>query len=530
MPNTGNESLSRVRFWPALAIVFCSVAIITALQFAPGEQLPAQHRNFASMLVGAVAVLALLLWLAFFSQITIRRRVTLLAVSILVLAMPFAVVDHVEFTGDIEPHVVFRWKKDRAEILQAHREQASRTIQSFGEETESTQSLDAQWPGFRGPDRSGIYRGEPIRTNWTELPPRLLWKQPIGEGHAQIALSGNRAITIEQRGANEAVTCYDARNGAERWVHSYQTRFAETMGGDGPRATPTIDGDKVFSLGASGRLTCLQADTGKVEWEVNILKDDGLANLSWGMSGSPLILRDLVIVSPGGPTSAIGKAVVAYSRDTGEVIWGIGSAQAGYSSPEVAEFDGVEQIIVLEAEGVAGYQSDGSAELWRYAWPTQQGINCSQPILVGSNRVLITAGYTMGSALLEVTRSADDSWQAQPVWEKTTLRGKFSTPIAHEGFIYGLDEGILVCIDLETGRREWKQGRYGHGQLLLAGDALFIQAENGDLAVVAADPKQYRELGRISALEGRTWNTPALAAGRAFVRNHQEMACFDISR
>ena len=530
MLNTGDERPNRLRVWPALAIAIVSAAAIGALRFAPGEQLPLQYRNFLSMLTAAAAVLAMLLWLAFFSRIPVRRRMALLAVSVFVLALPVVVVDHVEFTGDIEPHVVFRWEKDRSEILQAHREQASRMLQASAEKSEPPESLAAEWPGFRGPDRSGVYHGAPIRTNWNEQPPRLLWKQPIGEGHAQIALSGNLAITLEQRGESEAVTCYDARTGGERWVHSYPTHFAETMGGDGPRATPTIDGGKVFALGARGRLTCLQAETGHVEWEVNVLKDEGLANLSWGMSGSPLVLRDLVIVSPGGPTSALGKAVVAYSRHAGEVVWGLGSAPAGYSSPQVVEIDGVEQIILLEAEGVAGYQSDGSAELWRYAWPTQQGINCSQPILVAPNRVLITAGYTMGCALLHVTKGDKDVWNVEPVWKQTTLRGKFSTPIAHRGHVYGLDEGILVCINLETGRREWKQGRYGHGQVLRAGEVLFIQAENGDLAVVAADPEQYRELGRVAALEGRTWNTPALAAGRAFVRNHREMACFDISR
>lgn len=530
VPNRGSEDRGRVRWWPALAITVCAGVIVGALQFAPGERLPVQFRNFGSMLVGALAVLALWLWLALFSNLAPRRRMLLSALSLLGLAISIALVDHVEFTGDLEPHIVFRWERDPAAILQAHRDQVAREARSISVPTTSPENLDAQWSGFRGSDRSGIYRGKPIRSDWAEHPPELLWKQPIGEGYAQIALAGNLAVTIEQRGDREAVVCYDALTGAERWVHSYQTRFAETMGGDGPRATPTIDGGKVFALGATGWLKCLEADTGKVEWEANILKDVGSANLSWGMSGSPLVLRDLVIVSPGGPTGAIGKTVVAHSRHSGDVAWGIGSAAAGYSSPQVAEIDGVEQIVLFDGEGVAGYQSDGTAELWRYAWSTSAGINCSQPIVIGANRVLITAGYAMGSVLLEVTRHDDSSWQVRPVWEQTTLRGKFSTPVVFEGFVYGLDEGILVCIDLETGRRRWKQGRYGHGQILLAQDGLFIQAENGDLVIVAVDPDRHRELGRIPALEGRTWNGPALAAGRAFVRNHREMACFDLSR
>ena len=526
-PDVTDESADRIRVWPALAILVFAGAVIAGLQFAPGEQLPLQYRNFLSMLVGIVGVVALLAWLGLFSRITMRRRLILLAVSLLVLALPVAGIDHVEFTGDLVPSLVFRWESDPLAILRAHRQQASRTIQT-GDPAAPAEDLDAHWPGFRGPDRSGIYRGAAIRTNWTERPPQLLWKQPVGGGYAQMAISGNLAITIEQRGLDEAVTCYDARTGAERWVYTYPTRFSEAMGGDGPRATPTIEDGNVFALGAGGQLACLRADSGSLVWKTNILKDGVLGNASWGMSGSPLILRDLVIVSPGGPTGAIGKALVAYRRDTGEVAWGVGSAPAGYASPTVAQIEGVEQILVLDGEGVSGYRSDGSAELWRYPWATQQGINCSQPIVLGPNRILITAGYTMGSALLEVTKSVDDAWQVRPVWEQTTLRGKFSTPVAHGDHIYGLDEGILVCIDAATGRRKWKRGRYGHGQVLLVGDVLFIQAEDGDLAVVAADSQQYRELGRIAALEGRTWNTPALAAGRAFIRSHREMACFEL--
>jgi len=166
--------------------------------------------------------------------------------------------------------------------------------------------------------------------------------------------------------------------------------------------------------------------------------------------------------------------------------------------------------------------------LWRYPWETMNGINCSQPLPAGNDRVLITAGYVMGSAMLQIQHDQDAGWTVEPIWEERSLRGKFCTPIITDRAIFGLDEGVLVCVDRETGKRLWKRGRYGHGQILLADDVLFIQAEDGDIALVAADPNEYRELARVPVFDSRTWNTPALAAGHAFLRNHREMACVDL--
>lgn len=516
--------------WRAAVIIVAVVAmLILALQFFPGEFLPQQFRNAISIMVSFVGTLALLIWLAVFSRIPARPRAKLLVVAVIVLLIPVAMIRRVEFTGDIVPNFVFRWDPTHLEILEAHRAETARRNESGGEETAVGEDLAANWTSFRGPDRSGICTTTSIRTDWETNPPELLWKQPIGGGYSQFVLSGNLAITIEQRGPEEAVVCYDARSGDERWVHSYECYFTESMGGDGPRASQTIEGDVVYSLGANGRLTCIDINNGEVKWHQDILKDGAAENLKWGMSGSPLLLGEVLVVNPGGPISATGDTLVAYDKATGDVVWGIGEEQAAYASPVVRTIDGVEQILVLEASEVVSYASDGSARLWSFPWETQSGINCSQPIIVTPNRVLITAGYTKGSALLEITRDNQGTWNAEPVWVKSSLRGKFSTPIAHAGHIFGLDEGVLVCIEAETGKRTWKKGRYGHGQMLLVDEVFFIQAEDGDIALVAADPEEYRELGRVPALEGRTWNTPALAAGRAYVRNHREMACFDLS-
>ena len=513
-----------MRRWPAIAILVLAAVSISLLQFTPGEQFPDQFRNFLTIVVSAAAIVGLLVWLALFSRLGARRRAFGIVAALAILAIPVTLVRSVEFTGDIVPSFTFRWDPDPLDILEAHRLQASKAPALDA----PTEDLNADFPAFRGADRSGVYHGAAIRTNWDDEPPKTVWRQPVGEGYAQIVLSGNLAITIEQRGDKEAIVAYDARTGRERWVYDYPTRFSEAMGGDGPRATPTLVDDRVYALGANGHLTCLDVETGEKIWQTNILADPEANNFEWGMAGSPLVLDDLLIVNPGMPHSAAGKALVAYDRKTGEVVWGVGDSAAAYASPVYAEIAGVPQILTLEASGAAGYAADGSGELWRYPWETQSGINCSQPQPAGNDRVLITAGYVMGSTMLQINHDPEKGWSAEPLWEERSLRGKFCTPIITEGAIFGLDEGVLVCIDPETGKRLWKRGRYGHGQLLLAGDVLFIQAEDGDVAVVAADPDEYRELARVAVFDGRTWNTPALAAGRAFLRNHREMACLDL--
>lgn len=514
-----------IRVRPAVIMLSVAVLLIAGLQLFPGEWLPAQFRNVGSLVVGTLAVAGLLVWLAFFSRLPARVRLAAVVIYVAVFAVPYAMIRNIDFTGDMVPHFDFIWEPDPLAALEAHRRQAAESASDALPATD----FGADFPGFRGADRSGVYAGTPIRTNWEANPPELLWRQPIGEGYSQIVVSGNFAVTIEQRGDEETVACYDALTGQELWIHAYPTRFVEGTGGDGPRATPTIVDDVVYALGANGHLTSLNLPTGTRNWQINILAEYESSNLEWGMAGSPLVLNDLIIVNPGAPYSAAGKSLVAYDRHTGELVWAVGDSTAAYSSPVYAEIAGTPQILTLEADSAASYSADGSRELWRYPWVTMNGINCSQPLPISDDRVLITAGYTMGSVLLKITPTDDGTLAATPLWEETSLRGKFATPVVTDEAIFGLDEGVLVAVNLETGKRNWKKGRYGHGQVLLTNGVLFIQCEDGDIALVAADPEEYRELARIPVFPDRTWNTPALAAGHAFIRNHREMACYDLT-
>jgi outer membrane protein assembly factor BamB len=380
------------------------------------------------------------------------------------------------------------------------------------------------WPDFRGPNRDGKYTAMPIRTDWPAQGLTRLWKQPIGLGYASFVTSGGRAFTIEQRRDQEVVAAYDIESGREIWTNGWKGAFTETMGGDGPRATPTYHDGKIYALGALGELRCLDAQNGTVVWRRNILSDNGAENLSWGMSAAPLIVDDKVIVLPGGPR---GRSVAAYDRATGAPIWQSLDDPQAYVSPMLVTLAGTRQILVVSASRAVGVAVEDGRLLWEYPWVTDMGINCAQPLLLGGDRVFLSAGYGKGAAVFEVTRSGD-RFQVRPVWENTRMKNKFTSSLLHEGYIYGLDEAILACIDAKTGEVKWKGGRYGYGQVMLAGYHLIVLTEGGEVVLVRATPERHIELARFQAIEGKTWNHPVITNGRLLVRNLQEMAAFDI--
>lgn len=386
--------------------------------------------------------------------------------------------------------------------------------------------LAVGWTDFRGPDRDGRYRQQPVLQQWPADGPRLMWKQPVGGGYASFVEQGARVFTIEQRGSEEVAAAYDLKSGRELWTNSWAALFQESMGGDGPRATPTAHGAMVFFLGAHGELRCLEASTGRLIWRVNILEDNGAQNLQWGMAAAPLVVGDRVVVVPGGPN---GRSVVAYDVTSGKRAWASLDDQAAYSSPMLVTLAEREQILVLTATRLVALAPDGGEVLWSYPWAdATQGINVAQPLLLGNDRVFISAGYGVGAAVVEVT--ADDGrLSPREIWRNNRMKNKFTSSVLHDGTIYGLDEAILAAVDAATGELRWKGGRYGYGQLVLAGNRLIVLAEDGDLVLVNATPERHEELARFAAISGKTWNHPAIAHGILLVRNLREMAAFDIA-
>ncbi len=263
--------------------------------------------------------------------------------------------------------------------------------------------------------------------------------------------------------------------------------------------------------------------TGRLIWQRNILEDSGGENLRWGMAGSPLLLDDLVIVTPGGKGNWL---LAAYDRDTGRLRWHNGDDQPGYSSPLVATLAGQRQIVLFSATRVGGYAVEDGRPLWSYPWHTQEGINVHQPIIFPGDRVFISSNYGVGCAMLNVTRDEEGAYQVEQLWRNRWLKAKFASSVVHNGYLYGLDGPIMTCLEVATGKRMWKGGRYGFGQLILVGDSVIVLSERGELVQVAATPEEHRELARFQAIEGKTWNHPAYADGKLYVRNEREMACY----
>jgi outer membrane protein assembly factor BamB len=380
------------------------------------------------------------------------------------------------------------------------------------------------WTNFRGPRRDGKYDETSVSTTWPANGLPVLWKQPVGVGHSSFAVADGKAYTIEQRRGQEVVAAYDLGTGREVWTQKWNAEFRDSTG-DGPRATPTYDQGRIYALGATGELRCLDANNGSVIWGKNILSDNGADNLPWAMAASPLIVDDKVIVLPGGTS---GKSVVAYNKNTGAPVWKVLNDPQAYVSPMLMELAGRRQIVVVTSSRVVGLVPENGKLLWEYKWDTNNGINVSQPISVSQNRFFISSGYGKGAALVEV-KGSGDNYTATTIWENGMMKNKFNSSVLHNGYVYGLDEGILSCLDVNTGERKWKEGRFGYGQVLLADGHLIITSDQGELALVKATPAKYTEVARFEALKGQTWNYPAIAGGRLLVRNSSEMAAYDIS-
>ncbi len=507
---------SRLTAWVA-ALAGLGSALVW---FLPTEE-PA--RIWRVTIIQLLLLLALLVGLVWWLCCSRRGWALRLGVLLVIPALAFAAVGEIVFTGDMIPIPVFRWQANPGDALSAERK-APPTGSARGPEPDSP----ADFPEYRNRARDGVALGPRLARDWRTRPPKLLWKRACGGGYSAFAVAGTSAVTMEQRGDFEAVVCYDAATGRERWVQSYPARFREFRSGAGPRATPTIAHDAVYTLGAAGKLLCLDLAAGDVRWGVDILADND--NLTWGMSGSPLVYGDVVIVNPGEQRGRReGRALVAYNRRTGRRAWAAGDTQAGYASPMLVRLAGKPQVVIFDAVEVAGYDPRGAGKLWSARWVYREGINVAQPVALPGDRIFLTAGYEAGCAVVRVGQ-AGGRWRAETLWHNRALRCRFTSPVAYQGFLYGLDEGVLVCVDPADGRRLWRGTRYGNGQLVRSDDLLLIQAESGALALVKACPREFQELGRFRALEGeKTWNCPCLARGKAFVRNHREMACYDLT-
>lgn len=429
--------------------------------------------------------------------------------------------------GDGQLGLRWRWSLTPEELYLAERENKG-TVATPPVERPVLRLRPGDWPGFRGPNRDGTVRDVRIATDWNTAPPKLVWRERIGPAWSSIVIVGDRLFTQEQQGDQEVVVCLDAATGRTLWSHRDAARHEDVQGGAGPRATPTFADGRIFSLGATGILNCLDATTGNRRWYRDILADAGTKTPMWGCSSSPLVVDHLVVVFACGDTE---KTLLAYHAESGEPAWSAAAGKISYSSPQLASVGGERQLLLAGDRGLSAFDPSSGALLWEHATPPgNPGVpRAIQPRVIGPNRVLFDAGPDLGTILIEVTRK-NGSWVVNELWVSRYLKPAFNDFVVYDNAIYGFDGRVFSCVDVQTGRRRRKEGRYGSGQVLLLGDQplLVVVTEDGEVVLVAADPNAHHELGRFQAIRGKTWNHPVIAHGRLYLRNAEEIACYEL--
>lgn len=381
-------------------------------------------------------------------------------------------------------------------------------------------AIKAEWPGFRGANRDSVVLDVRINTDWAAAPPVQIWRRPIGPGWSSFSVRGDILYTQEQRGQDEIVSAYKVSTGEPVWRHRDPIRFYESNGGAGPRATPTIHNDRVYAHGATGMLNALDANNGNVIWSHNTSTDTKREVPMWGISSSPLVVGNVVIVSVYG-------TLTAYDLATGKLSW-VGPIHGGaYSSPHLVTVDGVSQVVILSSPGAVSVNPADGKLLWEHKW---EGGAIVQPAITSEGDILINAMAAtggLGTRRLVIKHSGAE-WTPEERWTSNGLKPYFNDLVVHEGHAFGFDGSILSCIDLADGKRKWKGGRYGNGQMLLLAeqDLLLVLSEDGEVALVSATPDQFKELARIPALNAKTWNHPVIVGNVLLIRNGEEMAAF----
>ncbi len=502
-----------IRWWPGIAIAILGAAafvVLRKLEIWPYEQ----ARSLAVLATALISGTLLLVWWLFLSRAPGKLRIA----PLILFALVPVFFKYRGMTGDFIPLFEFRFGKGGAQAAAGGKSAMA--------------SARGDFPQAFGPNRDARLDGPALDGDWNAHPPQVLWRQPVGAAWSGFSIVGNRALTMEQQGESEAVTCRDIITGSVLWTSTSAGHFNTAIAGEGPRTTPTVDGSRVFALGANGALRCLELETGKEIWSRDIAKDAGVPVPVWGFASSPLVHDGRVIVSTGVKTEdnkpvpgAAATSLLAFDAQTGKPAWQAGKRPVNYSSPFVVPLAGRAQIVMFNSEALTAHDPVTGAVLWEYPWG--KGLpHVARPIPVGANRLLLSSGYGVGSALLEIAPGTDGKFTATEVWKTIKFQAKFSNPIERGGFVYGVSDGIFACLDLNDGAVRWKGGRYGHGQGLLVGEHYLQMTElPGELVLLRPTPGAPNELARFRVFDEKTWNPIALSGDLLLVRNDREAAC-----
>jgi outer membrane protein assembly factor BamB len=443
----------------------------------------------------------------------------------------FALVRAEGLLGNGLPDFAWRWNRSAEErYAQGGSAPAAPPTTAATSRPATVMLRPGDWPGFRGPRRDGVVRDAlpPVATDWENAPPRQLWRRPIGAGWASVTIVDGRLFTIEQRGEQEAVVCLSADTGSEIWSHVEPGRFWDFLSAAGPRATPTFADGRIYAQGATGMLLCLDAATGQKIWSRDVLADSGGKLPEWGVCASPLVTDGVAVTFASGEGK---KGLLAYRADTGAPAWSADAGMRSYSSPHLATIAGKPQVLFLGDRGLSAREPSSGAPLWSYEVPGQEPRSC-QPMPVGDGQqVLVSRGMEVPTDLIDLKPGgADGAVTVAKRWTSRDLKPSFNDFVVHAGHAYGFDGRMFACVELAGGTRRWKKGRYGTGQVILleALRLLVVLADDGRAVLVRANPDAFEELGSFQAINGKSWNHPAFAHGRLYVRNAEEIACYEL--
>jgi len=379
----------------------------------------------------------------------------------------------------------------------------------------------ADWPNWRGPNHNGISSETGWLATWPQEGPKILWKRSIGIGFASMAVSNGRVYATGNIDDNDLLYCLDAVTGEEIWKKSYPCPlFAKSHEG-GPCATPTVDGDAVYTFSKNGDAIRFEAATGRIVWHRNVNKELDCKRPTWYFSGSLLVAGDLVVLNAGTYGVALNKA-------DGSVAWQNGKSASGYSTPVPCRLGNQKSVVFAVCKEVVAVEPSTGKILWKLPWETDYDINAAD-VIVSGDTVFISSGYNKGCVLLEVNGDG-----VTKLWANKDMRNQVNSSVLWEGHLYGFDGqvgggGKLTCLDFKTGRVEWSQAGMGTGSLMLADGKLIILGEKGRLVIAAASPDGYRELASAQILSGKCWTVPVFANGRIYARNAEgQLVCVDV--
>lgn len=565
-----------LRWWPALAIMLGMVALKFSANFFEAPPLPvliasfmgpgilalglpvwwlaASRAAWRERLIGICGLLVIALVSILAAHVSMQGMSTMLyqiPVGMIAFALPlvllasnsgirlpvallsavagFGVWDTLQMhgtTGKFQPEFASRWQvSEEDRYLEELEKRSNQTNENelVGDDTTILRS-ESPWPDFRGSDRSGVVHDLTLQEDWTANQPTLVWKSRIGPGWSSFTVGKNFLFTQEQRGEEEAVVCLDSETGSEVWAYVYPGRFWEAIGGAGPRATPTLGDNRLYALGANGRLACINPVNGQEIWHRELKEITERDPPQWGWSASPLLVGDLVVVHAGG---ADGKGLLAFNQQDGQQVWQAESGDHSYSSPQLSTIQGVEGILMACNQGLRFHSVADGTILWFHEWQAPN-YRVTQPLVLG-NSILLGTSLGTGTQKIDIDK-VDDAWSLSTDWTSRAMKPDYNDFVAFENNLYGFDGNIFACMDLDKGKKIWKRGRYGNGQVVLldASGQLLIVSEKGELVLLKASPERLIELAKFPAIEGKTWNHPVVTGTRVYLRNGQEAACYEL--